>query len=148
MRVVCCLLSPHVVKSVWVERELVYALNNSRYEDRIIPVLYEPCHPSALSWERQGFQSSADARAISPRITTSKPCPWIASGFGIWDTEVAVLCQPTLLPASDLEAGEGHRPHSGLEAGQGFSDDVVGVAGANQGTAAVEVDPLQNQGLP
>ena len=87
MRVVCCLLSAHVVKSVWVERELVYALNNSRYEDRIIPVLYEPCHPSALFWERQGLQSSAGwrgpSRLGSPPANHAPGLP-VASAFGIW----------------------------------------------------------------
>ena len=51
------LLSPHAVKSVWVKRELVYALNDARYEDRIIPVLYKPCDRSALSWVLPGFQT-------------------------------------------------------------------------------------------
>lgn len=51
------LLSPQSVTSLWVKRELVYALNDARYEDRIVPVLYKRCDPSLLSWVLQGFQT-------------------------------------------------------------------------------------------
>lgn len=43
-------LSPSAVKSRWVERELTYALNESRFDDRIIPVIHRPCDPKRLSW--------------------------------------------------------------------------------------------------
>lgn len=51
------LLSPQSVTSPWVKRELVYALNDARYEDRIVPVLYKRCDPSLLSWVLEGFQT-------------------------------------------------------------------------------------------
>ena len=44
------LLSPNSVQSPWVKRELMYALNEHRYEDRIIPALIEPCACDQLSW--------------------------------------------------------------------------------------------------
>lgn len=50
------LLSPHSVKSLWVKRELVYALNEARYDNRIVPVLYKPCAHANLSWTLAEFQ--------------------------------------------------------------------------------------------
>jgi hypothetical protein len=44
------LLTPHAVKSMWVERELKYALVEKRYKNRIIPLLFKPCDFRALSW--------------------------------------------------------------------------------------------------
>ena len=43
-------LSPTAVKSRWVGRELTYALNESRFDDHIIPVIHRPCDPKRLSW--------------------------------------------------------------------------------------------------
>lgn len=51
------ILSPSSVKSRWVKHELVYALNDSRYEAHIVPVLYRACDPSELSWTLQAFQT-------------------------------------------------------------------------------------------
>ena len=50
------LLSPHSVRSRWVKRELVYALSDARYAERIVPVLYKQCDYRALSWTLGGFQ--------------------------------------------------------------------------------------------
>lgn len=44
------LLSPNSVNSVWVKREVLFALNDNRYADRIVPVLYQPCDYDQLSW--------------------------------------------------------------------------------------------------
>ena len=43
-------LSPDAVKSVWVSRELKYALNEARFRHRIIPLMYRSCRPEELSW--------------------------------------------------------------------------------------------------
>jgi hypothetical protein len=43
-------LSPQSVRSRWVKHELIYALQASRYKERIIPVLYRQCDTDALSW--------------------------------------------------------------------------------------------------
>jgi hypothetical protein len=43
-------LSPQSVRSRWVKHELIYALQASRYRERIIPVLYRQCDTDALSW--------------------------------------------------------------------------------------------------
>ncbi|HUU84912.1 MAG TPA: toll/interleukin-1 receptor domain-containing protein [Phycisphaerae bacterium] len=50
------ILSPDSLGSKWVKHELLYALNDSRYEDHIVPILYRKCDPSALSWTLQAFQ--------------------------------------------------------------------------------------------
>ena len=44
------LLTPSAVRSKWVKRELTYALNQDRYEDRIVPLLVEPCQYTRLAW--------------------------------------------------------------------------------------------------
>ncbi len=50
------LLSPRSVKSAWVKRELLYALNDARYESKIVPVLHKSCDYLRLSWTLQEFQ--------------------------------------------------------------------------------------------
>jgi hypothetical protein len=44
------LLTPHAVESMWVKRELQYALSEKRYKDRIFPLLFKKCDYRALSW--------------------------------------------------------------------------------------------------
>jgi hypothetical protein len=44
------LLSPDAVSSKWVKRELLFALNNDRYQDRIVPIRYRDCDYKQLSW--------------------------------------------------------------------------------------------------
>src|ERR1700687_3962455 len=50
------LLTPFAVKSMWVKRELSYALIEKRYKDRIIPLLFKKCDFRALSWTLPQFQ--------------------------------------------------------------------------------------------
>lgn len=50
------LLSSAAVGSMWVKREVLYALQQRRYEDRIVPVLYEPCAFEHLSWVLSSIQ--------------------------------------------------------------------------------------------
>lgn len=44
------ILSPASVQSIWVKRELMFALSNNRFADKIIPILYRPCDYDNLSW--------------------------------------------------------------------------------------------------
>ena len=44
------LLSPQSVDSIWVKREVLFSLNDHRYAERIIPILYQPCDYDQLSW--------------------------------------------------------------------------------------------------
>ncbi len=50
-------LSPRAVGSVWVKRELLFALNERRFEGRIVPLIYQPCEIVQLSWTLPGFQA-------------------------------------------------------------------------------------------
>lgn len=49
-------LSPAAVTSTWVQRELLFALNEDRYRDRIVPILYKPCDWKQLSWTLAAIQ--------------------------------------------------------------------------------------------
>jgi len=44
------LLTPNAVASRWVKRELLFALRNSRYDGRILPINYHKSDSSRLSW--------------------------------------------------------------------------------------------------
>ncbi len=63
-------LSPSSVRSRWVKNELLFALNESRLEDRIVPILAVDCDWRRLSWTlgaiqhvdfRGGFHEGMDA---------------------------------------------------------------------------------------
>lgn len=49
-------LSPESVKSRWVKHELLFALNNSQYERRIVPCVLKKCDINRLSWTLSSFQ--------------------------------------------------------------------------------------------
>ena len=44
------LLSPAAIESMWVKREVAFALNEPRYEDRIVPLNYVACELGGLRW--------------------------------------------------------------------------------------------------
>jgi hypothetical protein len=44
------ILSPNSVASKWVKRELLFALDDDRYDGKIIPLLSQPCEYRDLSW--------------------------------------------------------------------------------------------------
>jgi len=50
------ILSSESVKSMWVKRELIFALQQRRYENKIVPLLYENCEFENLSWVLPSFQ--------------------------------------------------------------------------------------------
>lgn len=50
-------LSPNAVKSIWVKRELLFALQQDQFNDRIIPILYKPCKYELLSWTLSIYQT-------------------------------------------------------------------------------------------
>lgn len=49
-------LSPNAVESIWVKRELLFSLQQNRFEDKIIPLLYQPCAYERPSWTLSLFQ--------------------------------------------------------------------------------------------
>ena len=50
------ILSPQSVNSMWVKRELSYALEQNRLENRIVPVSYQPADYELLHWTLSIFQ--------------------------------------------------------------------------------------------
>lgn len=51
------LLSPNSVTSTWVKRELMFALSDDKFDDKIVPVRYQPCEYRTLSWTLSLFQT-------------------------------------------------------------------------------------------
>ena len=49
-------LSPRSVRSDWVKRELLYALDSPAYQGHIVPILLRDCQPERLSWTLGQFQ--------------------------------------------------------------------------------------------
>lgn len=49
-------LTPDSVKSRWVKREVLFALNDDKYEHHIVPVMAKACQPKRLSWTLGAFQ--------------------------------------------------------------------------------------------
>ena len=50
------ILSPRSVESMWVKRELLFALQQQRFENHIVPILYEQCEMDELSWVLSSLQ--------------------------------------------------------------------------------------------
>ena len=50
------LLSPNAMKSKWVKRELVFALDEDRYEKCIVPVVIHACNYRKLFWSFRSYQ--------------------------------------------------------------------------------------------
>ena len=49
-------LSPSAVNSTWVKRELIFALQQNRLDDRIVPLMFESCDYTTLSWTLPSMQ--------------------------------------------------------------------------------------------
>ena len=49
-------LTPDAVKSTWVKRELLFALQQDRFDGRIAPVLCQSCNHDELSWTLASLQ--------------------------------------------------------------------------------------------
>ncbi len=49
-------LSTSAVNSIWVKRELLYALDEARFVGRITPLLLRPCNWKKLSWTLKAIQ--------------------------------------------------------------------------------------------
>jgi hypothetical protein len=49
-------LSPHSAKSKWVKHEYLYVLNDDRFEEKIVPVIYKKCAWEKRFWTLQSLQ--------------------------------------------------------------------------------------------
>jgi hypothetical protein len=69
------LLTPRAVESRWVRRELVYALTQERYDERITPILFEDCDLEQLSWILPSLQC-VDCRSDANEGYRALLRPW------------------------------------------------------------------------
>ena len=49
-------LSPSAVESIWVKRELLFSLQENRFDNKIVPLVYQDCDYKRLSWTLPSFQ--------------------------------------------------------------------------------------------
>jgi TIR domain len=57
------ILSPNSIDSMWVKRELTFALHQQRLNGKILPLLYQTCEPDQLSftlWSSQMIDFTGD----------------------------------------------------------------------------------------
>lgn len=50
-------LTPAAVKSIWVKREVTFALSQARYHGRVIPLRRKTCIPKDLAWPLATIQT-------------------------------------------------------------------------------------------
>ena len=50
------ILTGNSVQSMWVKREIMFALNDNRFSNKIIPILCQSCDYDNLSWTLSLFQ--------------------------------------------------------------------------------------------
>jgi TIR domain-containing protein len=50
------ILSPHAVNSMWVRRELMFALQQLRFDGKILPLLYQSCDLDPYFWTLPSVQ--------------------------------------------------------------------------------------------
>ena len=58
-------LSPAALQSKWVKRELAFALQYDRYNDRILPIVARQCDFAKLSWTLPSFEFVDFSRSFS-----------------------------------------------------------------------------------
>ena len=73
-------LSKQAVKSVWVKRELLFALQSRQYQERIVPLLLENCPASKLSWTLPSFQYVDFRRGFDPGYEALLAALGVAAG--------------------------------------------------------------------
>lgn len=69
-------LSPASVASMWVKRELLFTLEQERYQNKIVPILYQQCEFENLSWALSQIQMVDFERNIDKGYEAL---------FGIWN---------------------------------------------------------------
>jgi hypothetical protein len=87
------LLSPSAVKSMWVKRELSYALIQKRYENKIIPLVLHDCDHESLHWTLATFQMIDFTKGF-------------ASG---WTELIRIWAVPSVVPNPVLEERQRRR---------------------------------------
>jgi len=67
-------LSPEAVLSNWVKRELIYSLQQDRFEGHIVPLLYQACDYDELSWTLSQLQMEAQREFGLPEHSLVTDC--------------------------------------------------------------------------
>lgn len=49
-------LSPNAVSSIWVKKELLFALKQPHLVERIVPLIYQSCDVDEFSWTLSSYQ--------------------------------------------------------------------------------------------
>ncbi len=99
-------LSPSSIRSMWVKRELLFALRQERFENRIVPLLYRPCDCERLSWVLSSYQEIAFHRRFHEGCVDL---------LRLWGLEYQRETQGPLLPGSRRDAQHHLLPHSRRE---------------------------------
>ena len=94
------ILSPSSVKSRWVKHELVYALNDSRYESHIVPVVAITLLP--LNW--QARCATTGYRCGTARATLSGHNSGTTKLGGPWSVAIGSWLSCRLLPSNHCGA--------------------------------------------
>lgn len=63
-------LSPESVKSRWVKRELLFALQEPRYDHRILPIIRRSCNFADLSWTLGNLQHIDTFQKVSKPVVS------------------------------------------------------------------------------
>lgn len=50
-------LSPNAVESIWVKKELMFSFHLKHFENKMVPLLHQPCDCKQLSWTLVTIQS-------------------------------------------------------------------------------------------
>ena len=72
-------LTPDAVESRWVKRELLFALQQDRFNGRIAPILCRSCNHDELSWTLASLQM-VGREAVQPHAPYQRP---IANQAGV-----------------------------------------------------------------
>lgn len=84
------ILSPQSAESMWVKRELSYALQQNRFENKIVPITYQLSDYERLSWTLSLFQMVDFTRTLEEGYADLFRI-W---GLGYRDRAVSTEAQP------------------------------------------------------
>lgn len=69
-------LTRRSVTRPWVKRELLFALNDERYHERILPLVFEDCAIERLSWVLRGSTQIVDFTSNAERAHRALLATW------------------------------------------------------------------------
>ena len=100
-------LTPDAVESRWVKRELLFSLQQDRFDGRIAPILYRSCNHDELSW------TLASLQMVDFREDFDQGCRDL---LRIWASATRLVSDCTPSPRGVVSRGRGS-PHPVLPLG-------------------------------